>query len=108
MKAALTAKREPSSASSRIASPALGAPSSTSETPGKKAPATESTTMEGVGSDVDVVNGETSRTPEVRVKVVEMMPAYLINAKSPWLPELVQYFEDLRKIAPGNAYDVVG
>jgi len=64
--------------------------------------------MEGVGSDVDVVNGETSRTPEVRVKVVEMMPAYLINAKSPWLPELVQYFEDLRKIAPGNAYDVVG
>jgi len=65
LKAALTAKREPSSNNSRIASPALGAPSSASETPGKKASVTEPTTLEGVGSNVDVAKEETSRMPEV-------------------------------------------
>lgn len=25
-----------------------------------------------------------------------------------WLPELAALFEDIRKIAPGNAYDVIG
>lgn len=65
LKAALTAKREPSSNNSRIASPALGAPSSASETSGKKASVTEPTTLEGVGSNVDVAKEETSRMPEV-------------------------------------------
>ncbi|KAJ3574543.1 hypothetical protein NP233_g1708 [Leucocoprinus birnbaumii] len=89
LKAALTAKREPSSASSRIASPALGAPAS--EASDKKTLASEPAPMDGVTSaDTDNAKEEV-RTPE-----------------SPWLPELAQYFDDLRKLAVGNAYEVIG
>lgn len=28
--------------------------------------------------------------------------------QSPWLPELSAIFDDIKKIAPGNAYDVIG
>lgn len=32
----------------------------------------------------------------------------LIQLQSPWLPELFPLFEDVKKIAPPNAYDIVG
>lgn len=65
LKAALTAKREPS-ASSRIASPSLGVSSSTPETTDKKASVNEPAPMEGIAStDIDATKGESSRPPEV-------------------------------------------
>ncbi|KXN87957.1 THO complex subunit 2 [Leucoagaricus sp. SymC.cos] len=91
LKAALTAKREPSSTNSRIASPVLGSSSSTPETSEKKPSAAESAPMEGVASADGEATKEVSNPPE-----------------NPWLPELSQHFEDLRKVAPGNAYDIIG
>lgn len=32
----------------------------------------------------------------------------LSSLQSPWVPELEALFEDVKVIAPGNAYDVIG
>jgi THO complex subunit 2 len=32
----------------------------------------------------------------------------LTYRQSPWLPELAALFDDIKKISPGNAYDVIG
>ncbi|KAH0587189.1 hypothetical protein H2248_005998 [Termitomyces sp. 'cryptogamus'] len=85
LKAALTAKREP--VASRVASPSLGA-SSVSETP-TEVKATEEQSTQDVPMDAE----SASSAP---------------FAESPWIPELATLFDDIKKIAPGNAYDIMG
>lgn len=65
MKAALTAKREPS-ANSRIASPVTGAPASTLDTPDTKTAVNEIVPVESVNSTDMGGKGEASQPPEVR------------------------------------------
>ena len=37
-----------------------------------------------------------------------LRPSFMNFFQNVWLPELAALFEDVRKIAPGNAYDVIG
>lgn len=107
LKAALTAKREPS-ANSRLASPSLGASASTPETTDKRPTMNEPTPMEGIApTDTDVAKREVSRAPEVFCLGL-FDATHLTHEQSPWLPELARHFEDLKKVAPGNACDVIG
>ncbi|KAF9534975.1 transcription factor/nuclear export subunit protein 2-domain-containing protein [Crepidotus variabilis] len=90
LKAALTAKREPNGSSSRVASP--------------------------------VVKAQTPEAAESKPKLVEEkadVPMELDNTgasaglgvskeTSPWIPELERYFDDIKKIAPKNVYEVIG
>ncbi|KAG6831879.1 hypothetical protein H0H92_006996 [Tricholoma furcatifolium] len=86
LKAALTAKREPVAA--RVASPSNG-PSNASDTlVDVKMSSEEQPSHEDVTMDV-----ESNSAPPV---------------ESPWVPELAVLFEDIKKIAPGNAYDIMG
>lgn len=86
LKAALTAKREPSATVSRVASPAVGTPGNAESTPVPPAePSTEPAAME--------VDSSTEANPA---------------PESPWIPELEELFDAIRKVAPGNAADVVG
>ena len=85
LKAALTAKREPSAAVSRVASPTEG----TSGSPDPN-PATE-VVNEVAPMEVDSNTTEGTQTLE-----------------SPWVPELEELFEAVKKIAPGNAAEVIG
>lgn len=45
-------------------------------------------------------------------RLAKVISDYVINvdalAQSPWLPELSALFDDIKKIAPGNAYEVIG
>ncbi|KAF5393664.1 hypothetical protein D9757_000298 [Collybiopsis confluens] len=85
LKAALTAKREPSTTQSRVASPL---PSSMAETkPPAEVPPSGS---EDVSMDPDP-NASVPTAPE-----------------SPWLPQLEAIFEDVRRLIPGQAYDILG
>lgn len=90
LKAALTAKREPTSAS-RIASPRLGTPSLPETVVDSNPPVEDMFAQEDVSMEVEANAVASPPTPE-----------------SPWLPELSALFDDVRKIAPGNAYDVIG
>ncbi|KAJ3723327.1 transcription factor/nuclear export subunit protein 2-domain-containing protein [Lentinula raphanica] len=88
LKAALTAKREPSITQSRIASPI---PNSTKEHPSETKTASDALpTSEDVSMEVD-----TSST----------VPA---APESPWLPQLECLFDDVQKMLPKSAYDVLG
>ena len=87
LKAALTAKREPSASASRVASPAVGTPGNAEST---TAPSAESST-ETASMEVDTAASEANPAPE-----------------SPWVPELEELFDAIRKVAPGNAGDVIG
>lgn len=89
LKAALTAKREPSASASRVASPAVGTPSNPESTTVPPAePSAEAAPME---VDSNAAAPESNHTPE-----------------SPWVPELEELFDAIRKVAPGNAADVIG
>ena len=114
LKAALAAKRDPSIANSRIASPAVGEVSS-SET---SAPAeSKSNTQEAKSSD-DVVmeNGDSQGTangssaPEVsagQLNASHGVTSHMV-VQGPWVPEMRALFDDIKKIAPKAAYDVIG
>ena len=118
LKAALAAKRDPSiAAQSRIASPVVGDTCS-SDTPA----ATDSkpTTQEVKPSeDVVMENGDSqasavSPAPEVRIasNVSTCWHAPLLTLlvffQSPWIPEIKALFDDVKKIAPKAAYDIIG
>ena len=117
LKAALAAKRDPSIANSRIASPAVGEVNS-SETP---APAeSKSSTQEAKSSSDDVVmeNGDSQGTvnvssaPEVSAGQLNAsshgVTSHMVVQQGPWVPEMRALFEDVKKIAPKAAYDVIG
>lgn len=117
LKAALAAKRDPSIANSRIASPVVGDASS-SETP----PGVDSkTSTQEVKSSEDVVmeNGDSqaltvSPAPEVSAEhfasyLVEFSVSHTVCLfQSPWVAEIKALFDDVKKIAPKTAYDVIG
>ena len=120
LKAALAAKRDPSIANSRIASPAVGEVSSSSETP---APAeSKPSTQEAKSSSDDVVmeNGGDSQgtvnvlssAPEVSAGQLNAsshgVTSHMVVQQGPWVPEMRALFEDVKKIAPKAAYDVIG
>jgi THO complex subunit 2 len=114
LKAALAAKRDPSIVNSRIASPAVGEVNS-SET---SAPTeSKSNTQEAKSSD-DVVmeNGDSQGTvnglsaPEVsadQLNASHGVTSHMV-VQGPWVPEMRALFDDIRKIAPKAAYDVIG
>ncbi|KAJ3795196.1 transcription factor/nuclear export subunit protein 2-domain-containing protein [Lentinula aff. detonsa] len=88
LKAALTAKREPSVTQSRIASPT---PNLSKElTSENKSLPDSPPTMEDVSMEADT-SFTVSAAPE-----------------SPWLPQLECLFEDVQKILPKPVYDVLG
>ncbi|KAF8639741.1 hypothetical protein AX17_001003 [Amanita inopinata Kibby_2008] len=93
LKAALLTKREPASAS-RLTSPSVGTaanPEASSDVIAK-----HSAEEQGIPEDSTMDVDAASATP-------------VSNAvESPWIPELSALFNDVKKIAPGNAYDVVG
>ncbi|KAI9512728.1 transcription factor/nuclear export subunit protein 2-domain-containing protein [Russula earlei] len=85
LKAALAAKRDPSIAHSRIASPAVG------DTGSSEAPTTvepkPSTQEVKQSEDVVMENGD---------------------SQNPWVPEIRALFDDVKKVAPKAAYDIIG
>jgi THO complex subunit 2 len=112
LKAALAAKRDPSIANSRIASPAVGDTGS-SEPP---------TTVESKPSaqevkqseDVVMENGDSqaltvSPAPEVgSPHLTWFLPLTVDLFQSPWVPEIKALFDDVKKVAPKAAYDIIG
>lgn len=103
LKAALTAKRE-AVAASRVASPALNNISLDSVE--VKPPVEEK--QEDVAMEVEPVPAaSTAQAPEVS-QTRTLCHSKLIHSQSPWLPELSALFDDIKKIAPGNAYEVIG
>ncbi|CAA7260264.1 unnamed protein product [Cyclocybe aegerita] len=101
LKAALTAKREPNSAVSRLASPAVGA-TAPAEVSDANPPVEETeATM-----DVDappVTSGQKEEPPKEEAPKEETR-----KEESPWVPELTKLFDDVKRIAPGNAFEVIG
>ncbi|CAL1701359.1 unnamed protein product [Somion occarium] len=95
LKATLTAKREPGSANSRIPSPAAGEASTPGEAPSAQ-------NRNGV-----VVENNNS-ADGVPMEIIEVPQNNSPGEESPWLPELYPLFDDIKKIAPGNAADVIG
>ncbi|KAF6762809.1 transcription factor/nuclear export subunit protein 2-domain-containing protein [Ephemerocybe angulata] len=88
LKAALTAKREPTASVSDLATPGA-ATSGSSDTP-NAAPSTEGT-QDAAPMEVDTSTTDVVPTPA-----------------SPWVPELEELFDAVRKIAPTNAIEVIG
>jgi THO complex subunit 2 len=100
LKAALTAKK-PLTGSSRVASPAIGGGA---DTPTDSKAVVQDTTSK---EDVPMETEPPVPTPEV----MSLCARTLLNSypsQSPWLPELVPLFEDVKKIAPPNAYNIIG
>lgn len=96
LKAALTAKREPSTTASRVASPALGANGDVVKAEG---------TAEENAMEVDV---STPQVPEVCQGSFLCVDTFSTIEQSPWLPELSELFEDVKKIVPPVVFDVIG
>ncbi|TFK56192.1 hypothetical protein OE88DRAFT_1621965 [Heliocybe sulcata] len=93
LKAALTAKREPSSTTSRVASPAAGESGTTAESEvegksGTPAPKADDVVMEGTDAGS------------------ALAPATFPS--EPWLPELHALFDDVKKILPAQVSQVLG
>ena len=111
LKAALAAKRDPSIVNSRIASPAVGEVSS-SETP---VPAESKLGSQEAKSSEDVVmeNGDSqgsASAPEVSaggLNASHGVTSHMV-VQGPWVPEMRALFEDVKKIAPKAAYDIIG
>lgn len=85
LKAALKAKREPTA--SRVASPSVG---------------------ENTAKDLAKEPSSEQKNPVVETNGVEDVNMEPETPQGPWLPELTSIFDDVKKIAPGNAYDVIG
>jgi len=115
LKAALAAKRDPSIANSRIASPAVGEVGSSSEMP-VPAESKSSTQETKPSEDVVMENGDSqasvnaSSAPEVctgRLNTSHGVTSHMV-VQGPWVPEMRALFEDVKKIAPKAAYDIIG
>lgn len=102
LKAALKAKREPTTSTSRVASPTVGATTITDISAEPKVLATENTSTDDINMETD--------TEAVRSNEVSPLSGQILinNLQGPWLPELSAIFDDIKKIAPGNAYEVIG
>ena len=114
LKAALAAKRDPSIANSRIASPAVGEVSS-SETPAPAAESKSSNQEAKSLEDVVMENGDSqgpvnasSSAPEVSAGHLNASHGSHMVVQGPWVPEMRALFEDVKKIAPKAAYDIIG
>ncbi|EGO01596.1 hypothetical protein SERLA73DRAFT_49063 [Serpula lacrymans var. lacrymans S7.3] len=90
LKARLAAKREPSTATSRVASPNGGSQSTPDDTATSKP-----IVSENVGEDVNMEN-EISTTGSLPM------------TESPWIPELAALFEDIKKVGRTSALDIIG
>ncbi|TFY55341.1 hypothetical protein EVG20_g9356 [Dentipellis fragilis] len=88
LKAALAAKRDPSSSTSRIASPAAGEPN------GHAVESNDATTVAQDAKPAEDVVMENATTS--------------VQAESPWVPQIEALFEDVKKIAPQEAFDIIG
>lgn len=86
LKAALKAKCKPTAL--RVASPSVGEGNSAKDSP--KEPLLE------------------QKLPFVKPNNVEDVNMEHETPQGPWLPELTAIFDDVKKIAPGAAYDVIG
>jgi THO complex subunit 2 len=86
LKAKLTAKREPATTSSRVASPAVSG-TTTEQSAKDSTPAAEES------QDV-VMDPAESFTPKLE--------------ESQWLPQLAALFDDVKKIAPPGAIEAIG
>ncbi|KAK0486690.1 transcription factor/nuclear export subunit protein 2-domain-containing protein, partial [Armillaria luteobubalina] len=85
LKAALMAKREPSAAVSRVASPAV------------------------VSTNPSEVNDEAKAEPGNDDVTMEVEPAATsIAPESPWVPKLATLFDDVKRIAPERAINTIG
>ena len=102
LKATLTAKREPGATASRVASPAVGN-SATSESADPKP-----SSIDEVESSMDVDLAPPPPKDDVCSLNYPFFALFTNFFQSVWLPELVALFEDVRKIAPADAYDVIG
>ncbi|TFK29236.1 hypothetical protein FA15DRAFT_664153 [Coprinopsis marcescibilis] len=89
LKAALTAKREPGTSASRVASPAVG---HAADTVAPKSTNGQEVTTDENAMEVDSGAPQGSQQPQ----------------ESPWLPELEELFDDVKSISPGNVSEVVG
>ncbi|KIK65595.1 hypothetical protein GYMLUDRAFT_70692 [Collybiopsis luxurians FD-317 M1] len=89
LKAALTAKREPSITQSRVASPLPTSSSADSGSQTKPGPETLPST-----EDVSMDSETTASVPAA--------------PESPWLPQLETIFGDVQHIIPSQAYDILG
>ncbi|KAL0949134.1 hypothetical protein HGRIS_009218 [Hohenbuehelia grisea] len=89
LKAALKAKREPS-ATSRVASP-------------ESSQTKPSASQEQSCAPAATPSSDTAMETDPPAIVAAPPPP-----ESPWLPELLALFDDVKQIAPGNAYEVIG
>jgi len=97
LKAALTAKRDPNPS---MASPAIGH-ATNSEVIESKPP------NEDPGMSMVVDPASQSQKDEVGVILRKTIRnSWLFQ--SPWIQQLEALFEDVKKIAPGNSYEVIG
>ncbi|KAJ7755620.1 transcription factor/nuclear export subunit protein 2-domain-containing protein [Mycena maculata] len=90
LRAALTAKK-PLISASRVASPGIGA--AVTDSPTDPAAQTQ-----------DPASKEDTAMETESISPASVPPA----PENPWLPELFPLFEDVKKIAPQSAYDIVG
>jgi THO complex subunit 2 len=107
LKAALLTKREPGTTASRIASPTIGTPASEILADAKQPP-DESSGTDEILMEVDATSPPIVQSTEVSVFQHEVSSAKIRDFQSPWLPELEALFDHIKKIAPGNTYDVIG
>ena len=111
LKAALTAKREPNATVSRVASPNPGAEHAVNGN-GDTAGEAKAAVTESQSGDVVMESAEekSATAPEVRCARCRRLLGQRVTGRlqSPWLPELAALFDDVRKIAPGNAAEVIG
>ncbi|KAI0047273.1 hypothetical protein FA95DRAFT_1664524 [Auriscalpium vulgare] len=91
LKAALAAKRDPSATTPRLASPNVQESASTSESPGDVRPLAQ-----------DVKATEEAMDTDAQATA----PSSAID--NPWVPEIKVLFDDLRKVIPKSAYDLIG
>lgn len=110
LKAALLTKREPGATASRLASPSVGAsanPDGVPELNGK--PSSDEQPSEDVSMEVEATSNATgSNSSEVSLGFSFDFGIQTCLLQSPWISELAALFDDIKKIAPGNAYDVIG
>ncbi|KAI0312477.1 transcription factor/nuclear export subunit protein 2-domain-containing protein [Amylostereum chailletii] len=97
LKAALAAKRDPTSVASRVASPAVGesVPATTKDISEES----KSLAVPDAKTDEDVVMENSDAAPPVKLSQADV---------SPWVPELLALFEDVKRIIPKSAHETIG
>jgi THO complex subunit 2 len=106
LKAALAAKREPFAVAASAETNGTG---DKMEVNGASANENGATSTEAMEVDGSAEGTATAAVPEVAVvHYVAMMLCLTSCTQAPWLPELQALFDDLKNIAPGNAYEMIG